>query len=95
MDSIKLCHVEKKGKDGSEYTKACKYVLREEKLTQEDSKKKETDILKNMPDRETVCGIYRTIRLSTKIYVEKPTECFKVKALYPGYNYLQNTFSIY
>lgn len=47
-----------------------------------------------MPDRETVNGIYRTLRLSTKSHMEIPTECFKVKALYPGYNYLQNTLSI-
>lgn len=49
----------------------------------------------NMPDRDTVSGIYRTLRLQTNM--EKPTECFKVKALYPGYNYLQTftTFSIY
>lgn len=59
------------------------------------NKTKETDISKNMPDSDTMSGIYRTLRLSTKIYMEKPTECFKVKALYPGYNYLQNTFSIY
>lgn len=49
------------------------------KLTQEDSKRNKRDILKNMPDRETVSGIYRTLRLSTQIYMEKPTECLKSK----------------
>lgn len=56
----------RKGKGGSKKSEACMYTCRR---TAEDTL--ETDISKNMPDREAVSGIYRTIRLSTKTYIEK------------------------
>lgn len=46
------------------------YAQWEEKLTQKDSNRKKRDIFKYMPDRETESGIYRTLRLQTKIYME-------------------------
>lgn len=84
----------RKGKGELKYSEACAYVHGRNDYTGGQQKQRDTDVYKN---KEPVTVSYETLRLSNrkKIYMEKPTECFKVKALYIGYNYLQNTFSIY
>lgn len=65
----------------------------EEKLTRKDSNRIKRDkhlyVYAWQGSRE---GDIQDLKTANKTYMEKkPSECFKVKALYPGYNYLQNT----
>lgn len=67
---------------------------------QKEKKKCQTSLKKTkqtMPDRDTVRASRRAKghRGEKKKNSEKSTECFNEKALYSGYNYLQNTLGIY